>query len=50
MARESRPVYSNTVSAVIILYPPGGQGQQTDPAGRAAGAPGSYQAMTITGF
>ena len=40
VARESRPVYSNTVSGVIILYPPGGQGQQTGPGGRAAGAPG----------
>ena len=40
MARDSRPVYSSTVSGVIILYPPGGQGQQTGPAGRAAGAPG----------
>ena len=40
VARDSRPVYSNTVSGVIILYPPGGQGQQTGPGGRAAGAPG----------
>ena len=40
VARDSRPVYSNTVSGVIILYPPGGQGQQTGTGGRTAGAPG----------
>ena len=44
VARDSRPVYSNTVSGVIILYPPGGQGQQTGPAGRAAGR-GSWSAI-----